>query len=157
MTNYDQIINELRKLRFLKPNRAFAETSKTSILASAKPNHFYGFLSLPRLAPALSFAAVVLVVVASYVIFVPPKPTVSAAFNPENLSQEFAGLTINVQLQEVEYQQNANQAIASALGEITNTSVKHLNQTLLESEEESIDVQKSTNPEIDDLLNSVIF
>ncbi|KKU94548.1 MAG: hypothetical protein UY26_C0001G0100 [Candidatus Jorgensenbacteria bacterium GW2011_GWA1_48_13] len=56
MTNYDQIINELRKLRFLKPNRAFAETSKTSILASAKPNHFYGFLSLPRLAPALSFA-----------------------------------------------------------------------------------------------------
>jgi len=50
-----------------------------------------------------------------------------------------------------------NKAIASALNEIQNTSVRHLNNSLLKSEEADINLNDSINPQIDELLEKAIF
>ncbi|HXF44065.1 MAG TPA: hypothetical protein VNK70_01215 [Candidatus Paceibacterota bacterium] len=158
MTIHEKTINELRKLRMVEPNRAFALASRQSILESPRPGLHYGGLFRFITSPHLAYVGATLVIflVISYFLFIPSKPVVSAALSPENIENELAALSINVQIREVAYQQNANVAIASALSEIENTSVKHLNQTLLESEKETFDMKESVNPEIEKMLDAVI-
>ncbi len=157
MNNHEHIIKALRRFKTIEPEPTFARTSRALILETKKRNPLGAIFRLPRLAPVLYGGALILLLLtASYLVFVPSKPVVSAAFSPENLTKELANLSINIELREVSYRQSANLAIASALTEIENTSVKHLNQTLLESEEENINLEGSVNPEIDELLNAVI-
>jgi len=153
----NEILKALRALRAIEPDPVFAKTSRALILGAEKTGRLSGLFPLPPLVQILYGGAVVAVLlVASYFLLIPSQPVVSAALNPENLTKELVNLSINIQLKELSYQQNANAAIASALSEIQNTSVKHLNQTLLEGEEETINVEGAMNPAIDKMLESVI-
>jgi len=157
MNNREHIVKALRRFKAIEPNPVFAKTARALILATKKESRWTGPFRLPHLLPvAYGGVLVVLLLAVSYFVFVPSKPVVSAALNLENLTNELANLSINIELREVEYHQTANLAIASALTEIENTSVKHLNQTLLESEKENINLEESVNPEINRMLEAII-
>ncbi len=150
------IITQLKKLRFIEPDPAFVRSSRSLILSTNR------VLARPRIwlwasAATVTFTLFIIVAAASYHTFFSPKLTLSSSFNSESLEQEFSNLTINIQLEEIKYQQKMNQAIVSALNEIQNTHPSHLNNSLLKSEEADIYLDESINPRIDELLEKAIF
>lgn len=83
---------------------------------------------------------------------------VYSSLDGEKLNQELDSLTISIELDEIEYSQAAiNNTIASALSEISNDNIRHLNRELLEEEQGQIDFDYSNGDEIDELLDTVIF
>ncbi|MGC9603015.1 MAG: hypothetical protein ABSF47_00920 [Minisyncoccia bacterium] len=81
----------------------------------------------------------------------------TAFASPEVLNQEFANMKINIELNDIDYSQNVSQTITSAISEISNNKGNHLNQGILQSENNdmSLDVTNSSS-EIDQLLDKVI-
>ncbi len=156
MLTNEEIIKKLNKFKDIAPDPSFVKTSRTLILAH-KPHKRSGWSSLPFWGLAGALAILILIASISFFGLASPRPVLSSSFNPHDLEEEFKRLTINIQLEELKYRTKANQTIASALNEIKDTNVRHLNSFLLESEEESITIEESTNPEIDVLLEKVIF
>lgn len=81
----------------------------------------------------------------------------TAFASPEVLSQEFASMNINIELKDIDYSQNVSQTITSAISEISNNKGNHLNQGILQSENNdlSLDVTSGSS-EIDRLLDKVV-
>ncbi|MCP6720065.1 MAG: hypothetical protein KJI72_01920 [Patescibacteria group bacterium] len=154
MNTNKEIITQLKRLRYIEPDSAFARGSR-SIVLSVNHGRTRSQIWLWTSATAVTF--LFLAAVISYNALFSSKPVLSSSFNPESLEQEFSNLTINIQLEEIKYQQSVNQAIASALNEIQNTYPRHLNNSLLESEEAGINLDESINPYIDELLEKAIF
>jgi len=154
MITNEEIKKSLSELKVVSPDAAFKRAVKAMIL-SRVPEKTVSF-RFPFLKIGSVLAAIILIITAFTMEF-SPTPALSSSFNPGSLEKEFQGLTINVQIEEVEYRERANQTIASALNEIENTNVKHMNNSLIEGEAESIGIESATNPEIDALLDTVIF
>ncbi len=154
MITNEEIKKNLNELRIIGPNPEFKRALKAVVL-NHKPERRVSFrLPFFRIAGAL---AVFVLIVTALTLELSPTPVLSSSFNPDALEKEFENLTINVQIEEIEYREKANQTIASALNEIENTNVKHLNSSLLQDEADNINLNDSTNPEIDALLETVIF
>jgi hypothetical protein len=155
MITNKEIKKSLNNLRVLEPDQGFKSASKAFILSQA-PERRAAPLRLPFLQIAGAFATLILVV-SILTIELTPTPVLSSSFNPDYLQNEFETLVVNVQIEEVEYRKEANATIASALNEIENTEVKHLNNSRLQGEAENIRLEDSTNPQIDSMLETVIF
>ena len=149
----DKILRQLHNLRSIAPDPAFMARSRSSILKKTKSP----FFARPLLAYAGAFA-VILIVVGFSIIFPSQtsKPSLSS-LNALSLNQELKNLSINIQLEEISYQQSVNQTIASALGEISDSRTGHLSPLLLESERKSAELEIFSNPEIEELLNDLLF
>ena len=152
---HKELITQLKKFRTIEPDLVYTKTSRSVIVTTQKPA-----FALPQFfwkhAATSAFVIIIAFVLSLYALTL-SRPSISASLDPKSLENEFQNMTINIQLEEISYQQEANQAIASALDEIQNTSVRHLNNSLIRSEEENIKLDEATNPYIDELLNSVIF
>jgi hypothetical protein len=110
----------------------------------------------PNLRLAGAFASLVAVLLTSIFLFSGDSASTALA-SPEVLSKEFSSLNINIELQEIDYRQNVNQTIASAISEISDNKTRHLNQDVLNSENKNLDLDvMGTDPQIDQLLDSVI-
>ncbi len=151
----DQIIRQLRKLRSIEPDSGFMSVSRRTILAFRKQEPIFAWPSFSfKLAGA--FAGLVAVLITSIALFSGNSASTALA-SPEVLNKEFSSLNINVELQEIDYRQNVNQTITSAISEISSNKASHLNQDVLNSESNNLDLNASgTDPQIDQLLNSVI-
>lgn len=150
----DQIIRQLKRLSAIMPDRNFAAVSRRTILALKINEPVFAWPNLRFVSALVSFVAVVAV---SVVLFSGNNASTALA-SPEVLNQEFNNLNINIELKEVDYRQNTNQTIASALSEISDNKVRHLNQDVLRSESGNLDLNSDgTNPQIDQLLDKVIF
>jgi len=147
-----EIIQQLNKLKLIKPDPVFAARSRILIFKSASKT---SPVFLPRLVWFAAPAVIILAVIISN--FGGPKQTLTSLNNSEKLDQEFNNLAINIQIQKITYQQNINQTIASALTEISDTQTKHLNRSVLEREDNSFSLPEDKNAEINDLLNKIIF
>lgn len=149
-----EIIYKLNKLKGIEPDPTFVKKCRFLILekASQKPV----LVLWPRLIWIGALAGLLLIIALPNLI---NRKQLNAASlnNVERLSREFNELTINIQLKEISYQQNINQAIASALTEISDTQVKHLNQSVLQEENNNFNVPDDQNQKINDLLDKVIF
>jgi len=151
------IIEQFEILRRLEPDASFVEQTRNMLLATAKP------ASLPSLQIRMSVwawsvgaAVLLLTLVGINTFFLSGTPALSSSLDSHSLEQELQELSFN--LQEVTYRQGVNQTIASALTEISDTRINHLNQHILKSEEQSLDVLGPENgSDIDRLLNQVIF
>jgi hypothetical protein len=139
----------------IKPDFGFQARSRAIILSTAKKHHRYQIFSLPSWAWIGTFAALFLVMTFATTFFSPQG--VSLSLNPEKINREFEDLKINIELQEISYRQDVDQAIASALTEISDNRTQHLNSSILESENDSIDLETNTNPEIDALLGNILL
>jgi hypothetical protein len=149
----DQTIRQLKRLKSIEPDLSFVSSSRRTILAFRKQEPVFTWPSF-RLAGA--FAGLVAMLITSIALFSGNSASMAIA-SPEVLSKEFSSLNINIELQEIDYRQNINQTIASAISEISNNKARHLNQDVLSSESDNLNLDTAgTDPQIDQLLNSVI-
>ena len=158
--NQKEITNQLEKLRSINPDQIFFSRSKRVVLA-IEPNRRIGF-GLGLFSPIfLGGAFVVLIAVAagSIVFFssVAERPAY-ASLNSEKINKELDSLTINIRLQEIQYNQSIKKTISSALREIGNDETRHLNKDVLELEKDALDIPPSSAPSetVDDLLDEII-
>ncbi len=154
MITNEEIKKNLGKLRIVEPDPGFKRTSRSLILSYKSEKKI--FFGMPFLKVAGAFAVLMLVITAVAFEF-SPTPVLSSSFNSGSLQKEFENLSINTGIEEAKYRESANQTIVSALNEIENTNVKHMNDSLLRDEADNINLDDSTNPEIDALLETVIF
>jgi hypothetical protein len=104
-----------------------------------------------------AFAGLVAILTASIFLFSGRSATEALA-SPEVLASEFANLNVNIELQEISYRQDVNRTITSAISEISSDSARHLNEDVLNSENEKLNLDESgTDPQIDRLLDELIF
>lgn len=157
---YDPI-TQLKRLRDIRPDTKFAEKSRL-VLLSQKPAFSISYLFSSRKSLMLTGAfvgvAAVLLLLSPF-LFVIQKPTLSSLNNSINLDQELNNLSINIELKEISYQNNANRTITAAITEISNTQANHLNPSILNSESEALDAGENAenSDNIDKLLERVIF
>ncbi len=149
----DQIIKQLKRLRYIEPDAGFMSASRRSILAMRNHEPVSTWFNLRT---AGIFAGLVAVLTTSIFLF-SSRSASTAMASPEVLNNEFTSLNINMELQQIDYRQNVNQTITSAISEISNSKASHLNKDVLNSESNGLNLDASgTDPEIDQLLNSVI-
>ncbi|MEK9194248.1 MAG: hypothetical protein AAB884_00320 [Patescibacteria group bacterium] len=143
----------------MKPDQSFVKKSRSLILGERNRRVFaLPQFALPRFAFAWSGAFVVIFLVFA-LGFLPQflrKPSFSS-LNASNLNQEFKNLSINIELRELSYQQTVSQAIASALTEISDNQTPHLSPSLLEAEKNGVNLEEFSDPQINELLDQIIF
>jgi hypothetical protein len=150
-----EIITQLKRLKTIAPDAGFLANSKGRILAMEpiRQRHPWAILAWSGAIATvmLSFA------ISSFVSS--PKIVLSSSLNPDNLNNELNQMMNgNIELKDVSYQQVANQTISSALKEISDTNVKHLNASVI-SKEAGVANQTDTtetSQEVDQLLNEII-
>ncbi len=147
------VISHLQKLKVVTPDSDFEAGTRRLVLA-IHPTPY----RIPIWIWGVSFAAVLLAVISSGLLISSP-PVISSSLDSELLRQEFNELGVNIHIKELTYQQDINQTITSALTEISNIQVSHLNPSILKSEEEQIREleEEDGTSEIDVLLNQIIF
>jgi hypothetical protein len=155
-----QIKRQFKQYSALSPDEAYARGSRAMILSSEQNRARFSGMGFPALFGAGAFA--LLAFVGIYMAGVlgdrGSAPTyASASLDAALLSEELAGLRIDIQLEEVTYRQSVHNTIASALDEISDDQISHLNQDLLWSELEALDVSDKAGNDIDELLQTVIF
>lgn len=152
-----QIIKQLNNLKNIEPEADFVRMTRGLILA-APVRHFRIRIWSWPLAWAGAVAVLLLVLTLTFANPFIAKPKLSVFFNQQDLSQEFNNLTVKLQLQEIVYRQNLNSSIGLALNEISDKQPGHLNTTLLQKEQNMLEINGSDQQkEINELLNRVIF
>lgn len=146
----DQIIKQLNNLKAISPSPTFKEKSRGLILKIPPKTNYIEWRTL-------SLAGITAVILLILVVGSNLSQPIISSLDEDRLNKELGNLNINIQLREISYQQKINQTIASALNEISDNDVRHLNQSLLETEQNDINLDDSANPEIDNLLNQIIF
>lgn len=143
---------QLKRSKAIAPRPEFAERSRRYICALETPAQVKPWGGL-RLALAFAFAALLL---ALATFSTPARPVLSSSLDPEKLANEFENLTVNIQLEEIRYEQRSDLTISSAIGEITDTRTKHLSAPVLEAEKASLPSGEETVSPVDALLEQVI-
>ncbi len=148
----NDILEQLKSLKTIVPDADFAFRTKRTVLAIPTPGMRWDFLAAwPKVTLGVAVLAVLVVVLG-----VPGAPKAVPIASAEALNNEFTNLSINIEVKQISYNQNTNQAIASALSEIGSTKANHLNPAVLEAESQSVDPNvPASNPQIDDLLKQV--
>ncbi|KKU91521.1 MAG: hypothetical protein UY23_C0001G0127 [Candidatus Jorgensenbacteria bacterium GW2011_GWA1_48_11] len=153
LTTQKDLIKQLNKLRVIAPSADSAARGRALIFIEGEPRRFP-----PVLAWASVFALIILVFSVSYQTLISPATNIiSASLNSDQLNQEFNNLSINIELKDISYRQNVNQAIASAISEIESNEARHLNPDVLKSEEQNLNINSTTDPQIDQLLKTIIL
>lgn len=151
-----EIISQLKRLRELRPHAEYAATSRRAILAHSQEARFpFSLLFQPVYAG--TFALSVLLLVALSFFFIGGRTPTYASLDADALSTELEDLIINIELQEVAYSATVQETVAVALREIGNDDLPHLNTNLIENEGDLFEFQDEGNPEIEELLDTLLF
>lgn len=151
----DNIIKQLKGLREMEPGGAFAASSRQAILATRQGFPFHIFFQPVY---AGSFAALILAVTLSLLLFSGRGSSAYASLDMDDLQTELEELTISIKLDEIAYSESVNETVALALQEISNDGdVRHLNTNLLEAEQEMLKLDSQDGGKIDALLDTVLF
>lgn len=160
--NQKEIISQLEKLKSVNPDQAFFLRSKKTVLAiEPERQRFLGFGLFSPMFLGGAFV-VLLAVAAGFLVFFSPAITgmpAYASLNSENLNKELDSLTINIQLQEIQYRQSIEKTVNSALHEVGNSETRHLSRDVLEQEKSAFNALPSSSTSsktIDALLDKII-
>ena len=104
-----------------------------------------------------SFALSILFFIAVSFFFVGGRTPSYASLDADALNTELDELTISIELQEVAYTATVQETVAIALTEISNDKLPHLNTNLIENEQSLFEFDDEGNPEIDRLLDTLLF
>ena len=149
---------DLQILRNIEPDKDFVENTKRIVLAvspgkTLTPKSFFGLVFAGGLAMIL-----LAIVGLGSIFFTNSEPALSNSFDSDILRGELDNLAIDLQLDEIAYQQDINNTIASALAEISDSRINHLNLSILESEKGLIEENgEEKDSRIEDLLNKVLL
>lgn len=150
------IIQKLKRLKSVKPEKEFILKSRRLVLAVPQKRPIFAFSWIWAGVLAAVFLLVAVSAISTNSLL---RNGYATLINPEDISQEFDNLTINIQLRQISYQQNVNSAIASALNEISDSGPRHLKTSLLEKELDTLDINGGLDKQkqINELLDKVIF
>lgn len=158
----NNIVLQLKRLKAITPDTAWNANARRVVLTSRKVVRAplranYRFLWFAT--PVLALGVIAFVILPSL-----SSPTedgglaTNGALNPQSIAQELKELSIHVQIKEIRYQETADNAVATALSEITDSATQHLSPSLLKSEEaNALNLTNPKNPSIDEMLDTVIF
>ena len=153
---HQEIIQQLKKLNAIEPDAEFVRRSRNHIVSMKNEPAFAfpSFSFFPRLSLVGAFVFAGLLLAIFYPFSFSSNQTFSA-LSAEAINREFDNLSINMQLNEIKFDQNAHQTIAAAIMEITDMKTQHLSSQILESENVGMTIDETGN-QIDELLNQVI-
>ncbi len=149
---------QLKRLSSIEPDAAFLARSKATILSLERGGRVGVRTYLA--AWATSFALIVLLVVgyALLPLFTPGRSNSLPIASAETLSNELQGMSINIALNEVSYNNQVSQTIDNTITAITSNKAPHLNTEVLQSEGSKLTTgvsATSTDEQINDLLNQI--
>lgn len=151
---HEEIITQLKKYSDLRPDAEFVRRTRNLFDHTSPSRKVPRFtLSFPmqwRIAGAFAFVLILFVIILPLSV---PEPTL-ASLNSDALAEEITNLPITIQLKEINYNKAVEQTINSAITEVSNTSMNHLNASILKKEETSIQhtIDQTQTGEIDALL-----
>lgn len=155
-----EITEKIKMLQRIEPDAVFRARVKTELL-SLPPKKKLLFLTRfssknINILRVFSFGgAAVAAIVMTFVFFAPARTPAIASLENSQLVDELSGFSINIQLEEIAYRNAADQIISSAITEIRNTEIKHMNPSVIKEEQEKLDDIHVRNVEIDELLNKI--
>ncbi|MEK7465745.1 MAG: hypothetical protein AAB631_03135 [Patescibacteria group bacterium] len=160
----NNIVLQLKRLKTITPDPVWNANARRVVLASREilrapisSGMRYRFLWFA--APVLALGVIAFVMLPTS--FLPAEDgglAANGALNPQSIAQELKGFSIHVQIKEIRYQETADNAVATALSEITDSATQHLSPSLLKSEEaNALNLTNPKNPSIDEMLDTVIF
>lgn len=157
MNMNDLIIKKLKTLEAVRPDAAFISRTRHIVLEQTQ----HARMSLFRVhwvhQGIFSFAGAALAILLGFLVLQPFGTTVTAtSLENAQLSKEWNSLSINIQLKEVSYNNNAASVIASAINEIRDTDTRHLNTSLIQEEQNTLNAIEVKNKNIDAMLNQVL-
>lgn len=151
---------QLKKLSTITPDREFVLRARQAVLRAHTPmaHPSYQF-ALPRFnvwslsGAGLSVALLLVIVIMPFAF---PQPSLSASLNAETIIKEFSNLPINIQLKEITYEQKVSQTITSAISEVSDTKIQHLNTSILQTEQEQAMLPEISTSSVDMMLEQVM-
>ena len=149
---------QLKRLSLIEPDAAFLAKSRATILSLERGGRVG--VRMYFTAWAASFALIALIVVgyAFSPLFIPGKSNGLPIASAETLNNELQGMSINIALNEVSYNNQVNQTIDNTITAITSNKAPHLNAEVLQSEGSKLATGvsvTSTDQQINDLLNQI--
>lgn len=141
----------LKKFRQIQPDAEYSRISKLTILGvpvSPRKPAFNWQL-------AFTVASLLLVLISGNLIH-NMKPT-APNLNAQALETEFKNLDIDIQLAKIDYSQKINETVSLALKEIHEKQTSHLNPIILESEQDKLNAEPSSDKEIENLLDQLLL
>ncbi|MEX1013685.1 MAG: hypothetical protein WDZ80_00815 [Candidatus Paceibacterota bacterium] len=146
-----ETLKQFKILKVIKPDEDFKQSTRNIILAQ-KPVENRGFSFLPKV---IAFTAALSVILVGFIGFNSLSNPSLASLDQEELNNE---IMQSLQIEEIEYRQNINETIASALSEVSSSRSNHLDPSILESENTFIqNKQINRDEEVGELLNQIIF
>ena len=150
---HEKTIKQLKTLKEITPDSGFVSRTRNLFIATPAPRRV---VSLFAWQYAGAFAVIIILILAIPFFFM-PEPTL-ASLDTEVISKEIHTLPINIQLEEVKYNETVQNTITDAISEASNTETNHLNLSLLEKEKSSTTQINGNKIEktVDDLINQAI-
>ncbi len=158
--NHKEIIEQLEQFRRIQPRAEFSEQSKSLILSSPRlsPESIsstswgvrvqYGMSSILRIGSFVSIGLSILIV--SLYATRELSPVLFPGLSPQSITAEAEMLTsnMNIELSRLGYFDTASQESNTALKQLSQKQLNHLNDTIIGSEAATI--QKSTSSSSDE-------
>lgn len=157
--NSKEILTHLKRLNAIVPDGGFAARSRPLVTALPHEARRGFFLFPARFFAVGAFAAAFLALAGTALTIALRSAPNYSALSSANIQNELDSLDINIHLQEIELAVSVNKAIALAITEVSDTRpVRHLNKTLLETEQAKFSPDAGSGGEgVDELLRRVIF
>jgi len=153
----ENIIKQLKTLKEITPDSGFVSRTRSlfapvSISSAPAQKNIISSFAWQYIG---AFAVVLILIFSVPFFFFTPEPTL-ASLDVVSITNEIHKLPINIQLQEIQYDEEVQNTITNAISEASNTDTNHLSYSLLKDEEASIEKIKKIDTSVDDLLNKVI-
>lgn len=153
---HEHLIKQLKSLQTIEPDNGFVLRTRNIFvptpISSATPSRTFSIFNWQY---ASAFALVLVCVLAIPFFALTPEETL-ASLDTQILTSEIHSLPINVQLQELKYNETTQDTITKAVSEALNTDTNHLDRSLIIKEEEGISIETEIETNVDDLLNKVL-
>ncbi len=155
----EKIIENLKKLRSIKPESGFSRRSRLLLLQETpRPalNALINLREVLKFSIALSFTAALLIITLGSLTYIKksPLPLVVAGLDVGALQAEAESLNINISLSELEYDSSAATALP-ADDQNQNSDPAYFDQNILNGETAVIKLENPVNSKIDDALRAL--
>lgn len=156
----DKIIEQLKKLKEIRPEKNFSEKSRFLVISSKRKAVYWmpnQISEIFRYLGAVSItASLIILFIGSFNYFEKSNlPMIIAGLDMKTLSAEAESLGIDVNISKLDYY-NSSQTVKTALNQTISDNPVYFESVILDKETDSIKLDDPTNKNIDQALNEII-
>ncbi|MDD5099157.1 MAG: hypothetical protein PHP35_02335 [Candidatus Colwellbacteria bacterium] len=155
----DKIIAKIKTLKGIVPNADFAIVSRSTIITTPRKQEIRPFRSFVY-EIGISVGVMATAVIFAIIIGNIKSPGAIVAVTDLKIVEDEASAAANdidIVLQEIGSFDKSAKRTSLALGEVAGNGPAHLNESILSSEIEDLDIAPSSNDTVDSLLDQAIF